>query len=235
VVNSSQLSTIQEFWQTGGNLISGVVKSSGELYQAYKPALTNISLLVVAGVTGYIAIGLMEVINRIPLAETTLQAIGIICSTIFAARKLWTTSSRQQTWEQLREYKERVFGSPVEINPVATNISTAAMVKSLESSDPSESSVATPTPDTQHPTPDSSNRVDELRYFFLASQVELVDDASKITSLKHHTTGEGIGIGVAQADGEKCDRCWNYSPTVGTNSEHSLLCDRCVDALAGEF
>jgi isoleucyl-tRNA synthetase len=235
VVNSSQLSTIQEFWQTGENLISGVVKSSGELYQAYKTALTNISLLVVAGVAGYIAIGLMEVINRIPLAETTLQAIGIICSTIFAARKLWTTSSRQQTWEQLREYKERVFGSPVEINPVATNISTAAMVKSLESSDPSESSVATPTPDTQHPTPDSSNRVDELRYFFLASQVELVDDASKITSLKHHTTGEGIGIGVAQADGEKCDRCWNYSPTVGTNSEHPLLCDRCVDALAGEF
>jgi isoleucyl-tRNA synthetase len=235
VVNSSQLSTIQEFWQTGGNLISGVVKNSGELYQAYKPALTNISLLVVAGVAGYIAIGLMEVINRIPLAETSLQAIGIICSTIFAARKLWTTSNRQQTWEQLREYKERVFGSPVEINPVATNISTAAMVKSLESSDPSESSVATPTPDTQHPTPDSSNRVDELRYFFLASQVELVDDTSKITSLKHHTTGEGIGIGVAQADGEKCDRCWNYSPMVGTNSEHPLLCDRCVDALAGEF
>jgi isoleucyl-tRNA synthetase len=26
----------------------------------------------------------------------------------------------------------------------------------------------------------------------------------------------------------KCDRCWNYRPTVGQNSEHPTLCERCV-------
>jgi isoleucyl-tRNA synthetase len=65
--------------------------------------------------------------------------------------------------------------------------------------------------------------------------VELVEDSGKIAALQHHVIEDGVSIGVTKADGEKCDRCWNYSPTVGTHSEHSLLCDRCVDALAGEF
>jgi isoleucyl-tRNA synthetase len=26
----------------------------------------------------------------------------------------------------------------------------------------------------------------------------------------------------------KCERCWNYRPTVGQNSEHATLCNRCV-------
>jgi len=38
-------------------------------------------------------------------------------------------------------------------------------------------------------------------------------------------------VSVARAPGEKCVRCWNYKETVGTVSEHPLLCDRCVDQL----
>jgi isoleucyl-tRNA synthetase len=74
-----------------------------------------------------------------------------------------------------------------------------------------------------------------LRYFFLASQVELIDDASQLAGLQHQTTVESAKIGVVNADGTKCDRCWNYSPTVGQNSEQPVICDRCVDALAGKF
>jgi isoleucyl-tRNA synthetase len=80
-----------------------------------------------------------------------------------------------------------------------------------------------------------SNGVDELRYLFLASQVELIDDASALAGLQHQATSVGSKIGVTTAAGAKCDRCWNYSPTVGQDTAQPLICDRCVDALAGNF
>ncbi len=81
----------------------------------------------------------------------------------------------------------------------------------------------------------NSNNVDELRYLFITSQVEVLDSAQEIEGLKYNSLGESWGIGVTDAEGQKCDRCWNYSTHVGEFSEHPLLCERCVPALAGEF
>jgi isoleucyl-tRNA synthetase len=53
--------------------------------------------------------------------------------------------------------------------------------------------------------------------------------------LKYNSLSENWGIGVVDALGEKCDRCWNYSTHVGESKDDPLLCERCVDALAGEF
>jgi len=36
---------------------------------------------------------------------------------------------------------------------------------------------------------------------------------------------------VEKAKGEKCERCWMYSETVGQNSEYPTLCERCRDNL----
>jgi isoleucyl-tRNA synthetase len=82
---------------------------------------------------------------------------------------------------------------------------------------------------------ENSNGVDELRYLFITSQVELLDSVQKIDGLKYNSVGENWGIGVVDALGEKCDRCWNYSTHVGESQDDPLLCERCVDALAGEF
>ncbi|MBD1907719.1 MULTISPECIES: isoleucine--tRNA ligase [Cyanophyceae] len=79
------------------------------------------------------------------------------------------------------------------------------------------------------------NGVDELRYLFITSQVELLDSADALQGLKYSLQSDGIGIGVVKADGEKCDRCWNYSLQVGESTEHPLLCERCIPALAGQF
>jgi len=38
----------------------------------------------------------------------------------------------------------------------------------------------------------------------------------------------GLTIGVQAAPGDKCERCWIRSETVGSDTEHPLLCDRCV-------
>ncbi|MBC1238294.1 isoleucine--tRNA ligase [Nostoc sp. 2RC] len=83
--------------------------------------------------------------------------------------------------------------------------------------------------------PAKGNGVDELRYLLLTSQVELLDSAEAIKKLKYTAETEDWVIGVANADGEKCERCWNYSTHVGESKEHPLICERCVAALAGEF
>ncbi|MBI5177932.1 MAG: isoleucine--tRNA ligase [Nitrospinae bacterium] len=61
----------------------------------------------------------------------------------------------------------------------------------------------------------------ELPFLFIVSQVEL----------KEKGTGE-IEIAVAKADGQKCERCWNYSADVGKNAEHPQACGRCAEHLA---
>lgn len=80
----------------------------------------------------------------------------------------------------------------------------------------------------------SGNRVDELRYLFLASQVELLETPEALKAAKYHLETD-IGVAVVNADGEKCDRCWNYSEIVGTIAEHPTICERCNAALVGKF
>ena len=36
---------------------------------------------------------------------------------------------------------------------------------------------------------------------------------------------------VSPAEGTKCARCWTYTKTVGLDSHHPELCDRCVGAV----
>ncbi|MBD0345169.1 MAG: class I tRNA ligase family protein, partial [Coleofasciculus sp. Co-bin14] len=79
------------------------------------------------------------------------------------------------------------------------------------------------------------NRVDELRYLLLASQVELLDSPDILQGLKYSVQSDTLGVGVDKADGEKCDRCWNYSVHVGELTEHPTLCERCEPALEGQF
>ncbi|MCC5607516.1 isoleucine--tRNA ligase [Nostoc sp. CHAB 5834] len=83
--------------------------------------------------------------------------------------------------------------------------------------------------------PVQGNGIDELRYLLLTSQVELLDSAQGLQGLEYTAQTEDWGIGVVKADGEKCDRCWNYSTHVGESAEHPLICERCVAALAGQF
>lgn len=80
-----------------------------------------------------------------------------------------------------------------------------------------------------------NNGVDELRYLFISSQVELLESTEPLKGLEYKMESEPLGVGVVKADGEKCDRCWNYSVHVGESSEDPTICDRCVSALGGEF
>ncbi|MFP5503881.1 MAG: class I tRNA ligase family protein, partial [Candidatus Sericytochromatia bacterium] len=39
---------------------------------------------------------------------------------------------------------------------------------------------------------------------------------------------EALAATVERAEGEKCQRCWVYSPAVGSHTAHPTLCGRCV-------
>ena len=70
---------------------------------------------------------------------------------------------------------------------------------------------------------------------FIESVKGLLKDAFIVSAVElecgkgGEVTGDtGIGVAVAKADGEKCERCWSYSDTVGCDSEHPTLCARCA-------
>ncbi len=60
----------------------------------------------------------------------------------------------------------------------------------------------------------------ELASAFIVSKVELKDEPT-----------DTLAVEVAHADGEKCERCWIYSDTVGQNPVHPTLCARCASVL----
>jgi isoleucyl-tRNA synthetase len=43
---------------------------------------------------------------------------------------------------------------------------------------------------------------------------------------------QNLSVLVEKAEGEKCQRCWNWSTSVGTFTDHPHLCHRCHRALA---
>jgi isoleucyl-tRNA synthetase len=225
LVSSSPLPELKETLTSGSNAIGATLATAIEAYSKGWRLIGNI-LLILTGAFGlYIAIGLLDIVNHIPFVQTTLTGIGIVMSGLFVVRNLLTEEKRKRTFDRAIAYKNDIIGAQYHpVRTVSLQDPTGELVPTI--------SVPTPTTPSIH---DRSNKIDELRYLFLASQVELIDDADRLAGLQHQTTVEAGKIGVVNADGTKCDRCWNYSPTVGQNSEQPSVCDRCVDALAGKF
>ena len=141
----------------------------------------------------------------------------------------WHNLELAQRWQQIRQIRtdvnkvldtargEKMIGAPLEAKVLlyVGSEQLRTTVKALN--------------------PEVGNGVDELRYLFITSQVEVLDTPEKLPGLKYNMQSDAWGIGVVDAEGQKCDRCWNYSTHVGESAEHPLICDRCVSALAGKF
>lgn len=64
----------------------------------------------------------------------------------------------------------------------------------------------------------------DLPTIFIVSQVEI----DKTIRDDLDCDVDGLGISIEKADGEKCERCWVYSDTVGKDANHPTLCARCA-------
>lgn len=60
----------------------------------------------------------------------------------------------------------------------------------------------------------------ELAAAFIVSEVEIKEE--KVEKLE---------VEVVHAEGEKCERCWMFSRTVGQNTTHPTLCSRCASVI----
>ncbi|MFZ3265250.1 MAG: isoleucine--tRNA ligase [Terriglobales bacterium] len=63
----------------------------------------------------------------------------------------------------------------------------------------------------------------QLRYLFIVSAVSLTQGSGNGTG--------SIQVEVKKADGQKCDRCWNYSTHVGEDKTYPTVCERCSAVL----
>ena len=143
----------------------------------------------------------------------------------------WHKPELTESWQQLRQIRtevnkvleraraERMIGSSLEAK-VLLYVSNPKLKQLLQ---------------TKSSTQSIANSVDELRYLFITSQVEILDSPAILAGLEYSFQSDELGIGVVTAEGKKCDRCWNYSVHVGESVEHPLLCERCIPALAGQF
>lgn len=64
-----------------------------------------------------------------------------------------------------------------------------------------------------------------LKQIFIVSAVEVSGNR------RNDDDEVEIGVKVEQAPGEKCERCWMYSETVGEDKENPTICKRCSEAL----
>jgi isoleucyl-tRNA synthetase len=53
----------------------------------------------------------------------------------------------------------------------------------------------------------------------IASEVKLLNDTSEIK------------VVAEKSSHQKCQRCWNYWPSVGTDKKHPDLCERCISVI----
>ncbi|MBW2364540.1 MAG: class I tRNA ligase family protein, partial [Deltaproteobacteria bacterium] len=71
---------------------------------------------------------------------------------------------------------------------------------------------------------------DDLRSIFIVSKASLVKNEALSDAYLSEDI-KGLSILIETAPGVKCERCWTYETSVGSNAEHPTICSRCLSAL----
>ena len=73
------------------------------------------------------------------------------------------------------------------------------------------------------------------QYKFLKENLELLQTVFIVSALDVEENARKeevkLGVKVEQAPGEKCERCWMYSETVGQDKENPTICHKCSEAI----
>lgn len=254
----------QPILDRAAQFVADLPEFAGNLFAEYQKALVTVGLLASVLVTGKVTLAILDTMNQIPMLAGILETIGILVTIWFAFRHLLFAESREELAANIGSMTADVLGKTSAIVLVETqaivllNPAESAIVEIPEIPQPELIAVAPPiveTPEIQQaeviavvpksetPAPrpvvsdseNAGNGVDELRYLFITSEVELIESDAILQELPYSFQSPELAIGVVKADGEKCDRCWNYSTHVGESIEHPLICERCVSAVDGKF
>ncbi len=70
-----------------------------------------------------------------------------------------------------------------------------------------------------------------LPTLFIVSSAEIKQASEKLDGAYESEEIKDMSVFVKRADGNKCERCWNWSTTVGTFSDAPELCQRCYNVI----
>ncbi|WP_199249078.1 isoleucine--tRNA ligase [[Phormidium] sp. ETS-05] len=249
--SNPSLQQAAEVWGKFSAAISPLIQYGERLLSDYERVVTTGVLLVAAFVFVYVSVVVLDTVNHLPLLPNLFEYIGIGCTLWFARGNLLFADDRDKLSAKLQTWKDELVGTPsleglqpsqrlilsddVVVEEQLTN--SGDEPRSFGEIVPVDMPMAVASNQSQNAadylTP--GNGVDEWRYLLIASQVELVPSAANLDNVEYKLVSESLGVGVVKADGEKCDRCWNYSLNVGVFTDDPTICDRCVAALAGEY
>ena len=236
----------QQMLDKTAQFVADLPSYAGNFLTEYQTVLVTVGLLISVLLTGKVTLAILDTMNQIPLLGGLFEIIGILFTMWFAFRHLLLATSRQEIAAEIGSMTADVFGKttaivmPEKQAIVMTNLVEPGIVE-IPEIPKAELIAVEPKSETPAKIPViphsafAGNGVDELRYLFITSEVELIESNAVMQELPYSFQSPELAIGVVKADGEKCDRCWNYSTHVGESIEHPLICERCVSALAGEF
>ncbi len=233
---------------------------AGNFFTEYQKPLVTVGLIISVLITARIGAGMLDTMNQIPLLEGLAEIIGILFTMWFAVRYLLFADNRQELAEKISLLTADVLGKTTVIGGSAKDaigLETLVESKIVETPEVPKIVLEKPVEPVTVTIPvipktevipvvskakpaifnpaTVSNCVDELRYLFITSEVELIESNVVLQELPYSFQSPELGIGVVKANGEKCDRCWNYSTHVGESIEHPLICERCVSAVDAKF
>ena len=70
------------------------------------------------------------------------------------------------------------------------------------------------------------------QYDFLKSAESELAAAFIVSDVEISEGSDELNVEVTHAEGEKCERCWIFSKTVGTDADHPTLCKRCASVIS---
>lgn len=219
-------------WETAIQFLGNFPLVVSNFYQDNQRSLVTLGLIVATIIVSKVMLGVVNVLNHIPLVKPFFFSIGTGYSSWFLVRYVLFAANRQELSENISSLKKLTVGESSAVVDVPTEEKPP---ENSEISQPETTEVDEADKIATATLLESINNVDELRYLFLASQVGLLDTPKAIQNTEYNSQSEMLQVGVVKAEGEKCDRCWNYSTNVGDNTEHPTLCDRCVGALSNNF
>jgi isoleucyl-tRNA synthetase len=71
-----------------------------------------------------------------------------------------------------------------------------------------------------------------LNQLFIVSDVRLADSEGELSGDCYKGEKVSILVSTLRAEGNKCERCWTYSDSVGASAEYPDICQKCVTAVS---
>ena len=72
--------------------------------------------------------------------------------------------------------------------------------------------------------------LEDMRSLLIVSQLQLAEEKDIASPFKSEEI-KGLVVGVEKARGGKCERCWIYEESVGSDAKHPTVCARCLPNL----